>query len=513
MLSSKSTWVTMDDAKASFNLFCCVCGIGSLAMPSNYARAGPIYASIDLGFMIFANMYAAMKLSKAMLAAPSSVKTYGDLGEWSLGKWGRFFSVVSQMGVCVLVPIAFLILGSTLLDVLFPDSFSQTFWIIFMALMVTPVCLIPTLKESAGMAFAGCMGTIIADGIAVSLLQYNMRGHPSIPKPDVSLHQVLTCFGNLALAYGASIVIPDLQCEHSQPQRMPRVVVATMPIISAFFFAIALAGYTAGGYQLSGNILYSIVDTSNPTGEAPLGFSPNRGAVVMAYLFMQMHISIAFSTMMMPAFYMAERLVLGMHKTTPIVRFNAAEDQANVEEDLELQEKQSYLQVSTPQEMSGRRVSASSLVEKSDGRMSHLRAALEFGEEITEEQLHEPYKGTKNTLRYITLRIAIIIIMVIVAVAAQNKFLDLEDFTGSTAHTVNCMIMPVLIYMRVFWKKISVLDKAASMLVMVMCGLAGFYVMIHAGKQLFTPSEDDTAFPYCDAEHQDEPYYVHNSTT
>ncbi|KAE9357465.1 hypothetical protein PF008_g3143 [Phytophthora fragariae] len=489
---SKSTLITMDDAKTAFNLFCCVLGIGSLAMPSNYARAGPVYATIALAFMMFANTYAAMKLSMAMLAAPSSVKTYGDLGEWAFDKWGRFFTIVSQMGVCVLVPCAFLILGSTLLEVLFPDCFSQTFWIIFMALMVVPVCLIPTLKESAGMAFAGCVGTAIADIIAVSILQYNMRGHPSIPKPDVSMHQVLTCFGNLALAYGASIVIPDLQREHSQPQRMPRVVVVTMLIISAFFFAIALAGYTAGGCQISGNILYSIVDTSNPLGVAPLGFSANRGAVVMAYLFMQVHISIAFSTMMMPAFYMAERMVLGLHKTAPIVRFNAEQDQESIEQDLELQDKQSYVQVTTPQAMSEK--------------------AVELNEEITKEQLREPYKGTKNTLRYITLRISIIILMVIVAVAAQKKFLDLEDFTGSTAHTVNCMILPVLIYMRVFWKKMSIFDKAASILVMVMCGLAGFYVMIHAGKQLFTPSEDATAFPYCDAEYQDEPYYIHNNT-
>ncbi|KAG2502366.1 hypothetical protein JM16_009866, partial [Phytophthora kernoviae] len=39
---NKSAFFTMEDAKASFNLFCCVCGIGSLAMPSNYARAGPL---------------------------------------------------------------------------------------------------------------------------------------------------------------------------------------------------------------------------------------------------------------------------------------------------------------------------------------------------------------------------------------------------------------------------------------------------------------------------------------
>ncbi|KAE9133629.1 hypothetical protein PF005_g3362 [Phytophthora fragariae] len=216
---------------------------------------------------------------------------------------------------------------------------------------------------------------------------------------------------------------------------------------------------------------------------------------------------------MMPPFYVAERLILGMHKTQPIVRFNPDEDQEIIDQDLELQEKYSYVQSSTPLETSGRRVSALSLVEKSEGRMSHLRVALEFGEDITEEQLREPYQGAKNKLRYITLRIAMIIIMVIIAVAAQDKFLDLEDFTGATAHTVNCMIMPVLIYMRVFWRKMPIHDKAASTAVLVICGLAGLYVMIHAGKNLFSPSDDDTAFPYCDAEYQDEPYYVRNSTS
>ncbi|GMF34477.1 unnamed protein product [Phytophthora fragariaefolia] len=509
--NDKTAFFTMEDAKASFNLFCCVCGIGSLAMPSNYARAGPVFASIALGFMIFANTYATLKLSKVMLVAPSSVKTYGDLGEWALGKWGRFFTVVSQMGVCLLVPCAFLVLGSTLLDVLFPDSFSQTFWIIFMALMVIPVCLIPTLKESAGMAFAGCMGTVIADIIAVSVLQWNMRGHGSIPTPDVTLHQVLTCFGNLALAYGAAIVVPDLQREHSQPQRMPRVVVITILFISAFFVAVALAGYTAGGCQLSGNILYSIVSTSDPLGLAPLGFSADRGAVVMAYLFMQVHISIAFSTLMMPPFFMAERLILGMHKGPEIVRFNGEVDQANVDMDLEIQEKRSYIQSSTPMDTANRQVSASSLVEKTEGRMSHLRVALEFGDEITEEQLHAPYRN--NTLRYIALRICIIAILVIIAVLARKRFLDLEDFTGATAHTTSCLLMPLIIYLRVFWKSMSVVDKGASMVVIVVCAITGCYVMIHAGKQLFTPSDDDTLFSYCEAEHQDTPYYIRNNST
>ncbi|CAI5713043.1 unnamed protein product [Hyaloperonospora brassicae] len=521
--NGKDAFFTLEDAKTSFNLFCCVCGIGSLAMPSNYARAGPVFATVALSFMVFANTYATLKLSKVMLVAPSSVRTYGDLGEWALGRWGRFFTVVSQMGVCLLCPISFLILGSTMLEVLFPDSFSQIFWIIFMTLMVTPMCLIPTLKESSGMAFAGCLGTIIADIIAVSVLQWNMRGHGSVPSPAVSVHQVLTCFGNLALAYGAAIVVPDLQREHSQPQRMPRVVVITIAFISGLSVVMALAGYTAGGCQLSGNILYSIVNTSDPLGLAPLGFSADRGAVVMAYLFMQIHISMAFSTLMMPPFFMAERLILGMHKSPNVVQFNGELlDQMNTEMDIETQEKRSYLQSSTKEKRSylqnstpadgthSRQASAASLVEKESGRMSHLRVALEFGG-MTAEEVNAPYR--KNPLRYVALRLTIVAILVLIAVLARRRFIDLQDFTGATAHTTSCLLLPVIISLRVYWKSMSVWDKGASVVVIVVCAFAGTYVMIDAGKHLFTPSGDDTLFPYCEPEFQDEPYYIRNSSS
>ncbi|KAG6615117.1 Amino Acid/Auxin Permease (AAAP) Family [Phytophthora cinnamomi] len=115
------------------------------------------------------------------------------------------------------------------------------------------------------------------------------------------------------------------------------------PLLSGFFLAIALAGYTVG-CQLSGNILYSIVSTSDPLDVAPLGFTADRGAVVKVYLFMEMHISIAFSTLMMPPFYMAERLILGMHKGPEIEGFNTDRDLANVDHDMEIHKKQSYIQ-------------------------------------------------------------------------------------------------------------------------------------------------------------------------
>ncbi|KAK1931479.1 hypothetical protein P3T76_013235 [Phytophthora citrophthora] len=101
---ARSAFFTMEDAKIAFNLFCCVYGVGTLGMPGNFSRAGPVIAIFALIFMAFANVYASVVISKVLLLAPRSVRTYGDLGEWCMGKGGRYMVVVSQMGVCLLVP-------------------------------------------------------------------------------------------------------------------------------------------------------------------------------------------------------------------------------------------------------------------------------------------------------------------------------------------------------------------------------------------------------------------------
>ncbi|GMF62719.1 unnamed protein product [Phytophthora fragariaefolia] len=483
---------TVDDAKAAFNIFCCVCGIGSLGMPSNYARAGWTFATIALLFMAFANIYASVVLSKVLLVAPASVKTYGDLGEWVAGKWGRPLVVISQMGVCLLLPCAFLVLGGTLLDVLFPDCFSQSMWIVFMALMVVPVAMIPTMKESTGMAVAGCLGTIVADIIGISILIYEERGHPSPPTADVTMHQVITTFGNLSLAYAAATVIPDLQRQHPQPERMPRVIMVSLGLASAFFFAVAIAGYAVGGCQMSGNLLFSVANTSDPFSTTTLGFLADRGAVVMAYLFMQLHLSMAFSTFLHPAFYLFERVILGMHETSPI-------NTDGEERDIEIEEKMSYLASSTP------------APDLENNRVNQAQFSTRVSAANSEDDLSE-YTGGANVMRYIVMRIAIIVVLVILSILLRDHFLDLVDFTGATAITMSSLILPLVFYIKVFWTKIPVWEKLLCLAVATICTVAGFYVMIYAGKNLFNPDDDDTTFPYCSAEFQEEPYYIRNST-
>eukprot|EP00644_Phytophthora_capsici_P017567 jgi/Phyca11/120662/e_gw1.42.137.1 len=320
---AKEAFFTLEDIKISFNLFCCVCGIGTLGLPGNFARAGPVFASIAMAFMIFANVYASIAMSKVMLLAPGTVVTFGDLGEWAMGKTGRWLCTGSQIISCVLIPCVFLVLGGGLLDGLFPGAFSPTVWIILMAATVLPLCLVPTLKEGSGVAFAGCVGTLVADVIGVAVVMHGMRGHPSVPEVDVSFSQVAGTFGNLALSYGAGIIIPDLQRQHSEPHHMPRIITFTMVIISILFVVLSVVPFTSAGCQISGNILYTIYPDSD-TGLTSLGFKPNWGAVVLAYLAMQLHITTAFSVLLNPAFYMAEFVVLGMHRQNKATDYRGA---------------------------------------------------------------------------------------------------------------------------------------------------------------------------------------------
>ncbi|GMF45123.1 unnamed protein product [Phytophthora fragariaefolia] len=493
----QKAFLTVEDAKAIFNIVCCFFGIGTLSMPSNFARAGPVYATIAMLLMAFANIYATIALSKVMLVAPASVKTFADVGNWVFGKTGRYIVIVAHLLVCLLLPCAFLVLGSTLLDVLFPDSFSQIFWITFMAITVVPSCLIPTLNAAAAVAFVGCLGTLIADVVGVSILEWEMRGHSSVPTPDITLHQVLTTFGNLSLAYGASVVVPDLQRQHSEPTRMPRIILVSLGAGSAVFLAVAIAGYAAAGCQLSGNLLFSIVNIADPSSPSALGFTANRGAVLMAYLFMQVHIVIAFSTVIQPPFYMAERFILGMHKSS-------AENVIQDEEKLSTAGSPVVTVDPVTPDLEGNYNASSTPVRT---------LTAEQQQKAKQEQELSEYQGTGVVLRYVVLRLAIIAVLVAASIGLRDHFLDLVDFTGASAITVCCLALPIIFYLKVFWNDLPMYERVVAILLVIICSIVGCYVMIYAGKNLFNPDAESATFPYCSAENQMEPYYVRNSTT
>ncbi|KAI9997793.1 hypothetical protein PInf_001724 [Phytophthora infestans] len=461
-------FMTLEDFKIAFNVFCCVYGVGTLGMPGNFSRAGAVLAIIAMAFMAFANVYASVAICRVMLLAPKSVRTYGDLGAWAAGKWGHWFAVVSQMASCLLVPCVFLVLGGSLLNGLFAGAFSDTVWIILMALMCLPVCLIPTLKEGAGAAFAGCLGTIIADVIGVAVVMHGMRGHPSVPAPDLKFSQVAGVFGNLSLAYGAGVVIPALQSQ-------------------AHAALLASTAYSSVGCQITGNLLFSIYPDAD-TGLTTLGFKSDWGAVVLAYLFMQLHVTIAFSVLLNPPFYLAERILLGMHK----------------KKESDIENAITYAEASTPAKDS----TANPAVDVSERRskMSYVSVADAENPHFGDEDETAEYRGA-NAIKYVLLRVAIIAVLVILSIVLKDHFSDLSDFVGASCLSLNSIILPIVFLLKKCWSSLPIYEKVPAIAVVVVCSILACYVTYTSGKTLFSPTESDVEFPYCDSEFENKVYY------
>ncbi|EQC25882.1 hypothetical protein SDRG_16255 [Saprolegnia diclina VS20] len=460
-------FLTIEDFKMCFSIFCCVCGVGSLGLAGNYASAGYVWATVAFFFMAIANTYATWCLSKVLLAAPKSVFTFGDVGEWVMGRPGRYLTTISQCVLCTLLPIVFLVLGGSLLVILFPDSFSQTTWIVLMAVTLLPVCLVPTMKEGAGMAAAGCLGTIFADGIALALLISNMKDENpsgiSPPSPEIDFKSVTTVFGNLALAYGACIIIPTLQHEHSQPERMPRLILVAQTIISVFFFLVSILGVFSTGCQTPGNLLFSIAGSG-------LGFKASRGFVILSFLFMQLHVTIAFSVIFFPVFQILERLVLGLHK------YEGDALEADIE---------------TPAIDGATHYAADSKAKDDDMKLH--------------DEAIDAYKAPGAYTKAAILRTAMIAVCVVVAVIWKDHLGSLMDFVGASTSSLVNMILPITFYLKTFWPMISKGEKAFGIIcILISCFLA-VYVSINTGKELFAPEERDPKilFPLCPAKYQE----------
>jgi vesicular inhibitory amino acid transporter len=458
-------------------------------MPANFARAGPILGCFATVLMAVANIYASVAMSKVLLLAPNSVNTFSDLGEWVMGKTGRWLCVVSQMGSCLLMPCVFLVLGGGVLDGLFPGAWSTTTWIVLMTITVLPLALVPTLKEGAGAAFAGCMGTLVADALGMAIVVHGMKDHPSVPSPELSVSQVAGAFGSLAMGFGAGIVLSDVQRQHSDPSRMPRVVTATMVFIMCMLLILGFVPYFSVGCQVSGNLLYVIYADAS-TGLTSLGFEPKWGTVVLAYLAMQMHVTIAFSVLINPAFYIAERLVLGMHKKTSEDIENGL---AYCESGTPMADLQKASEVSRASMTSSRRSRTSVFPLTGEINNNHELEAAE-------------YRGA-NAFKYIALRLAMIVVLVVMSIVFKDHISDLVDFVGASAITANCIVLPTIFYLVKTWEHVPMYERFGAVAVIAVCSVLGCYSTYTAGKNLFAPSDDDATFPYCDSEFQDTVYY------
>lgn len=213
------------------------------------------------------------------------------------------------------------------------------------------------------------------------------------------------------------------------------------------------------GCQITGNRLFSVFPDAD--GFSSIGFKSNFGSATIAYLFMQLHITIAFAVFLHPAFYVLERLLLGMHRVT-----DSAKDALP------------YRLGETPKDV----IKRSSCASWSVTSHQHLLDGLENDEgnvEATE------YKGITAVLKYVMLRMLVIALLVVLAVVLRHMFIDMSDFIGACANTILCILIPIAFYLKKFGAVMimwSLLSSAKRTL--IACGRLDAAVDTeHAGRE------------------------------
>ncbi|KAG2502435.1 hypothetical protein JM16_009806, partial [Phytophthora kernoviae] len=224
-----------------------------------------------------------------------------------------------------------------------------------------------------------------------------------------------------------------------------------------------------------------------------LDLDASRGAVVLAYMFMQLHITIAMSVILNPVLYITERGLLGMHKRPMLPTVD--------------EESPVFEAVATPQ--AGRSGDKEfSLVAAGPSVTSMADAEHDLSPEALLDEYHN--SGPVVIAKYVALRICIVVILLILSIIFKDHFMDFSDFVGACCVSMACIILPIWFYLKVFWNQVPWYEKIIGAFIIVVSACFGAYVTYTTGHDLFLDIVSDKTFPYCPDEYS---MVVYTNTT
>ncbi|KAE9114954.1 hypothetical protein PF010_g9519 [Phytophthora fragariae] len=434
-----------DDLLCVALLFCATFGVGSMSFGSIFAAAGPVLAAMAVYFISSCNLHASVAVSKALMVAPVNVRTFSDLGFFAFGETGRRVVLLSEWGACFLSPIAFLILGGTiLLPCLFAgtatgEELTPTHWIIVMSLGVLPVILIPTLKAAAPLAYMGGLAAVLADVICIG---YSLQYIPPSPREtQIQTDNVVQTFGTIMFATGTAIIIPPIQRQHTDPARLANLVSLTLLFITSIYMLIGVVTY----YQFGCTAPATLLD------QRPEESSARKLASVL----MLLHVTIAFPLLLNPTLYDVERYILGKDADHEVLQKTLSLRAAKAAAAGSGPSKPILAHTGAVGAFGPPKIPTIPTIEEDEGFLyggntPYFQAASpppsDHGEQHT-------YSGeaftTSDRICSGLIRTVTVWLQAFLAIMFQASFMDILSLIGATTVTVSCMIMPCLCYLRV----------------------------------------------------------------
>lgn len=417
-----------DDPLCVALLFCATFGVGSMSFGVVFAAAGPQLAATGLYFLSACNLHASVVMSKALMVAPVTVRTFSDLSYYAFGDLGRRIVLLAEWGAGFLSPIAFLILGGTnLLPCLFQGSvlehWSPTHWIIAMSLCALPLTMVPTLKLAPPLAALCGLAAVLADAICIGYSLQTIHLPPR--ETQIQPANAMQTFGLLLFATGTASRIPSMQQQHSDPARFANQVSRTLLFITLMSMVIGIAAYSQFGCMAPATLLDQLPTTSS--------------ARKVASTLMLAHLLMAFSLLQTSTLHDMEQSISGkdeemqqvqkLHFTNSTVTSKSSQtlllspivnDAIPIEKDLFDSHDTLYVNMASPPS-------------SNNGNHSATSGAFRASDVLN-----------RGLLRTLTVGL-----QAFLAILFQASYLDVLSFIGATAISVSCMIMPCLCYLRI----------------------------------------------------------------
>ncbi|KAG6622943.1 Amino Acid/Auxin Permease (AAAP) Family [Phytophthora cinnamomi] len=429
-----------DDVLCVALLFCATFGVGSMSLGSIFAAAGPVLAAMAVYFISSCNLHASVAVSKSLMVAPVDVRTFSDLGYFAFGETGRRVVLLSEWGACFLSPIAFLILGGTiLLPCLFEgtavgEEWSPTHWIIAMSLGVLPVILIPTLKAAAPLAYMGGLAAVLADVICVGYSLQNIQ--PSPRETQIQTNHVVQTFGTIMFATGTAIIIPPIQRQHTDPARLANLVSLTLLFITSIYLLIGVVTYYQFGCTAPATLLDQLPEASS--------------ARKLASALMLLHVTIAFPLLLNPSLFDMERYILGKDADHEVLQktlsLRAAKVAAGSGPSKPILAKTGAIGALAPSKIP--------TIEEEGflygGNTPYFQATSPPPSDNGDNAYTSEHTyTTSDRVCSGLIRTITVWLQAFLAIMFQASFMDILSFIGATTVTMSCMIMPCLCYLRV----------------------------------------------------------------
>ena len=263
----------------TFNCINLFIGVGLLAMPYTFKTGGWIFGTglILLGW--FLSRYTLTLLIKAM--DWTGAATYSDLGEIALGKWGRWSITSILFGELFSCACAYIVLIGDTLENLVKMTVGQRStdepleWyftpvglksIAFFAVLL-PTTLIGSLRGLSVGSIIGIMASF-ALGVVMTIDGFSKPDAPgsiwesaetTLYPPNLESWLMLPMsLGVVMYNYSGGAVIPNMYRDMKHPEKVHRILDASLVIVTLWFLFMSMLGYCMFGIGTLDDILFNI---------------------------------------------------------------------------------------------------------------------------------------------------------------------------------------------------------------------------------------------------------------